>query len=65
MAIVFVPDSPFSPSLSTSAVASPSVNLSSLLSTMNARRRGMQNSTPSRPPKPEISDTCQYLNSVQ
>ena len=50
--------------LSTSAVAIPSGNFSLSL-TINARRKGMVNSTPSIPPKPAISVTQRKSKSSQ
>ncbi len=54
LARYLIPPPPASPTLSTSAVATPSGKRSGF-STMSARRSGMVNSTPIRPPSPAIS----------
>ncbi|KAG0737889.1 hypothetical protein G6F24_017776 [Rhizopus arrhizus] len=61
---IFRPGPGFSPALSTSAAALPSGNGSGS-STIIERRSGTENSTPSRPPRPAMPSTHQYLKSGQ
>ncbi len=64
MTSVPTPAPPSAPALSTSAVATPSGNCSGW-SMISARRSGIVNSTPSRPPKPAISVVSTYENCSQ